>query len=204
MWNICPGEAAKHHLSVSVSWQENGQSVCRRINELLSWCQDRTWEGRNVSARGNQQTERKRGVWIKEEEEEGDVCILQHHSRVACFVQTVVARMGQRLRWKALWWFFIGRTGMSSRPEQFTLFSLLVFPDLINRLLRLCSDSEGCTFSFLFWWSYVPPALSPESWSSFSRFHFSFCLQLYIYMLHITRVTVALLVTELLNWSSWG
>lgn len=35
----------------SVMTGETGQSVCVRINELLSVCQERTWEGWNVSAR---------------------------------------------------------------------------------------------------------------------------------------------------------
>lgn len=109
----------------------------------------------------------------------------------ARFVRTAVAQMWPRwrLRWKALWWFFTGQTGMSSWPEQLRLFSLLVFPDLINRLLCLCMNGVGCMFRLTIWkliifvlffifGSSIPEKPSLTSRHSTSHHHQSFHIHL--------------------------
>lgn len=111
-------------------------------------CQDWTWEGQKVSARGRQK------------KEEGGPCFLSASSQsfgpspfaCVCFVGAVMARMrpSWRQRWKALWWLFKGLTDWNELMTiTVGLFLLLLFPDLI-KWLHCLGTSVQCFYSSLF------------------------------------------------------
>lgn len=141
---------AKRHLLISLSWQGRLGSLCvggltssclcaRSEHERAEMCQ----QGETSKQRGRDEHRQKN----RKRKREGGIFIPQYHSDLSC-------RLGVCM----FCWYSNGpdrtrdeklsdgssedrQTGMSSLPQQLWLFLLLVFPDLINRLLCLCTHT---------------------------------------------------------------